>query len=220
MLSHVFFVLGYAVGAAAFWWLAARRGLNTEGVATVMGAGLIGGLIFGNFFELVTTGEPGKTVIGAVVGGYVTIIVYKHIIGLKRPMGDLFAIALSAGEAVGRWGCFFGGCCYGKVTTMPWAIWQHGAWRQPTQIYHSLAAAVTFCVLLYCEKRSLLPENGLFYLQGVMFCAFRFVIEFYRIGQVFAAGLTLAQIACILGFGFFGYKLTTLAPRHQVAVAA
>jgi len=210
VLSPICYVLGYATGASAFWWLARRRGLDTFGVACVMAAGLIGGLFFGNAVQWLLTGGPGKTVIGAIAGGYLTIFVYKRWIGLVRPLGDLFAFAMSSGEAVGRWGCYFAGCCYGKISTGPLSIWQHGAWRYPTQIYASLAAAFTFAVLVYAEKRRLFPENGLFYLQGAMFCCFRFVIEYYRVGDVIYDGLTAAQIACVAGLLFFGYKLKTM----------
>jgi phosphatidylglycerol:prolipoprotein diacylglycerol transferase len=219
ILSPFCYILGYATGAGAFWWLARRRGLNTLGVACVMGAGLIGGLLFGNLVQFLVTGGPGKTVIGGIAGGYLTIFLYKRRIGLTRPLGDLFAFALSSGEAVGRWGCFFAGCCYGKISQAPLSIWQHGAWRYPTQIYSSLAAALTFAVLVYAEKHRLFPENGLFYLQGAMFCSFRFVIEFYRVGDIMFAGLTVAQIGCAIGLLFFGYKLSTMQLSTRPAVA-
>jgi phosphatidylglycerol---prolipoprotein diacylglyceryl transferase len=219
ILSPFCYFLGYCAGAAAFWWLARQRGLDSLGVASVMLVGLIGGLVSANIVQILVTSEPGKTVIGAVAGGYLTIILYKRWIGLRRPLGDLFAVALSAGEAVGRWGCYFGGCCYGKVSRLPLAIWQHDAWRYPTQIYSSIAAAVTFAVLVYSEKRAFLQENALFYIQGAMFCAFRFVIEFFRVGNIEFAGLTAAQIACLVGLCFFGYKLNTMLYKTGVSVA-
>ncbi len=220
ILSPFCYFLGYLSGGCAFWWLARRRGLNTVGVASTMAVGLFGGLVFGNIFQFLFTGEAGKTVIGAIAGGYATIIVFKSYIGLTRPLGDLFAFAISAGEAVGRWGCFFGGCCYGKVAHGTFTIWQHNAWRYPTQIYLSLAAALTFAILLTVERKHLLPENGLFYLQGTLFCTLRFIIEFFRVGDTVLYGLTAAQLACLAGLCFFGYKLTTMhSNHHMIAVA-
>jgi phosphatidylglycerol:prolipoprotein diacylglycerol transferase len=137
------------------------------------------------------------------------------VLGLVRPLGDLFAFALSTGETVGRWGCYFAGCCYGKPAHISRAIWQHDAWRHPTQIYSSVAAAITFATLVVLERRSTLPENGLFYLQGAMFCTFRFVIEFFRVGDVAFAGLTAAQLGCMAGLCFFGYKLMTMRNQTQ-----
>jgi prolipoprotein diacylglyceryltransferase len=116
--SPVFYLLGYCAGVSAFAWLAKRRGISTVGVWSVALVGLFGGLIGANLAQLIASGgkEAGKTVLGGIIGGYLSVHLFKRRIGLVRPLGDLFALALSAGEAVGRWGCFFGGCCYGRET--------------------------------------------------------------------------------------------------------
>jgi phosphatidylglycerol:prolipoprotein diacylglycerol transferase len=209
MLSAICYACGYGVGLLAFLWLARRRRLATRGVMILVGVGLIGGLVGANLAQWLVTGSAGKTVLGAVAGGYVSVAIAKRWIGLRRPTGDLFAITLCAGEAVGRWGCYFGGCCYGRPAHLPWAVWQHGALRHPTQIYLSLAAAAILLALLRFERASP-PENGLFYLQGVLYCAVRFVIEFWREAPPGAAGLTAAQWACLGGFIFFTVRFRLL----------
>ena len=204
--------LGYLVGAAAFAAMAWRRRLWTEGVGYVCLIGLMGGLIAANITQFLAAGNAGKTVLGGVAGGYLAVHLGKRIIGLRRPTGDLFAVALVAGEAVGRWGCYFGGCCYGKpAPDLPFAVFQHDALRHPAQIYLSVACAAILAVLLYVEFRRPLPENGLFYLQGVLYSAARFVVEFYREGHAAFLGLTLAQLLCLIAFAFFGYRLMTLS---------
>ena len=35
---------------------------------------------------------------------------------------DVFAPGIALGHVVGRFGCLFAGCCYGKPTTLPWGI--------------------------------------------------------------------------------------------------
>jgi prolipoprotein diacylglyceryltransferase len=85
---------------------------------------------------------------------------------------------------------------------LPWAIRQHGALRHPTQIYMSLAAAAILAALLWYSRRRP-PENALFYMQGTLYCILRFVIEFFRAGPRLPAGLTVAQIGCLAGFGLF-----------------
>src|SRR5207247_7139705 len=35
---------------------------------------------------------------------------------------DVFAPGIALGHVVGRFGCFFAGCCYGLPTTKPWGI--------------------------------------------------------------------------------------------------
>ena len=111
----------------------------------------------------------------------------------------MFAVALCAGEAVGRFGCLFGGCCYGLPSRVPWAIWQHGAWRHPTQMYDSLACLLILGALIAFERLG--PrENALFYLQGLLYCAARFGIEFFRWHPSLPLDdLFPAQWACVAG---------------------
>ena len=50
-----------------------------------------------------------------------------------------FALPLALALAVGRWGCFFNGCCYGTPTTCRGACdFGDGVPRHPTQVYESL----------------------------------------------------------------------------------
>jgi len=219
-LASFCYLLGYLTGLAAFALLARRRGLATEGIMAVAGAGLIGGLLGASLGQWVCAHvfhevAAGKSVLGGLAGGYLVVVLYKRHLGIQRPTGDLFAVALTAGEAVGRWGCFFAGCCYGTVTTVPWAVSEHGQMRHPAQIYSSAANVLILAVLLGVEKTRP-PENTLFYLQGTLFCVSRFTIEFFRTGPPPVAGLTLAQWACAAGFVFFAVKLTRLLRPHHM----
>jgi phosphatidylglycerol---prolipoprotein diacylglyceryl transferase len=216
-LSALFYLLGYAIGILAFAYLAHRRRLFTSGVWNVAWAGLLGGLLGANLAQWIAnflSPSPyplGKTVIGGIMGGYLCVFLYKKWIGLKRPLGDLFAFALCAGEAVGRFGCYFAGCCYGKPWNGAWAIHQHGALRHPTQLYLSIAAALTFGVLLLLERRRRLPENALFYIQGILFGTFRLGIEFFRDGTTpIFLSLNLAQWTCLAFITYFSIALTFL----------
>ena len=187
------------------------------------GGGASGGLVganltqwaYGHFFG---GGEAGKTVLGGIAGGYLCIFLYKRHLGLRRPLGDLFAVGISAGEAVGRWGCFFGGCCYGKACAVPWAVNQHGAWRHPSQLYLSAANALILIALWRFDKTRP-PENALFYLQGALYCAARFAVEFFREGPPPVWGLTGAQWACCAGAAFFGVRLLRLLRPNDPAPA-
>lgn len=218
-LSTGCYALGYLTGLAAFVWMARRRRLATTGIMAVMGAGLIGGLVGANLTQWAFGGVAGKTVIGGIAGGYLTVIVYKRYLGIRRSTGDLFAVAVSAGEAVGRWGCFFGGCCYGKACAVPWAVLQHGAYRHPTQVYLSGANALILVILWRLDARHP-PENTLFYTQGALYCTARFVIEFFRETPPPFWGLTLAQWACLAGFAFFAVHLTRLIRPSRKTRAA
>src|SRR5579859_5842200 len=69
------------------------------------------------------------------------------LVALDMPAGvflDVAAPGLLVALAVGRVGCFFGGCCGGPPTASRWGVWssdQHvGARRIPTQLLESLLA--------------------------------------------------------------------------------
>jgi|HubBroStandDraft_4_1064222.scaffolds.fasta_scaffold03797_5 phosphatidylglycerol:prolipoprotein diacylglycerol transferase len=214
------YAAAYVLAAFVFWQMARRRGMAGDVTARIMAAGLVGGLAGANLLQLVATGLPGKTIEGGIVGGWLAVIWMKRRLGIVRPTGDLFALAIPAGESIGRIACFVGGCCYGKAARVAWAVHDHGAMRHPAQLYLSLAAAICFAVLLFVERRRMLPENGLFYLGGILFCIDRFVVEFFRDVSAPALGMTLAQLGCVAGMLFFAYKLVELVayvPRIAVS---
>ena len=217
-LSAAAYVIGYGAGVALFAWAAHRRGLNTAGVRVVATAALLGGLVGANIVQLLASGVPGKTVIGGIAGGWLAVVLTKRSIGLQRSLGDLFAFGIAGGEAVGRLGCFFAGCCYGKIAHVPWAVVDHGAPRHPTQLYSSLAAFATLAIIAWADRRATLPDNTIFYLQGALFCALRFVVEFYRDVPSLGA-FTLAQYACVAGFAFFVWRLRSVLRRAPVSFA-
>jgi phosphatidylglycerol:prolipoprotein diacylglycerol transferase len=81
----------------------------------------------------------GKTIVGALIFGMIAVELFKRYIGLHQSTGDLYAIPLALGIAIGRIGCFLTGLSdntYGTPTTLPWAIdFGDGIPRHPTQLY-------------------------------------------------------------------------------------
>jgi phosphatidylglycerol:prolipoprotein diacylglycerol transferase len=219
LLAAPIYACAYGAAILVFRWIARRRGLDTSGVRTLMLAGLFGGLLGANLIQLLFAGAPGKTIEGGIAGGFIAVVLMKRRLGITRPVGDLFAPAIALGEAIGRIGCFVGGCCYGKAASVAWAVHDHDELRHPTQLYTSAGAALTFALLIALERKRVLPENGLFYVQIALFCMLRFAIEFVRAGDVAAAGLTLAQLGCIGGFAYALWKLRALSARPITAAA-
>ena len=206
LLAHVLNWLGYLVGGVVFLIQARRRKLATEGMGIIFAVALIGGLAGAKLTEWIFgAGAPmfnspaaffsplvgGRSILGGVLVGWLCVEIAKKRMGIRRKTGDLFALALPAGEAVGRLGCFFGGCCYGKSADVPWAVFQHGDLRHPTQLYSSLAAIITLFVVWFFRNRT--PEGSLFPIYLMMFGGSRFVIESFREGEAAFAGLSLAQ---------------------------
>ncbi|MEP6756376.1 MAG: prolipoprotein diacylglyceryl transferase family protein, partial [Chthonomonadales bacterium] len=164
---------------------------------TLISAGLIGGLLGANIGQFLFGAAAGKSILGAIVGGWIAVEIVKRRMGLKRSTGDLFAVGMTAGEIVGRFGCFVGGCCYGKTCDLPWAVHQHGAFRHPTQLYQSAVCVVILVILLFAWKR-VHTEGMIFAVQGLLYSVGRFGVEFYRDGPRNVTGLSNGQIFCLV----------------------
>ena len=202
--------LGYLTGIAVLIWAARERKLLTQGMLIVSLVATTAGILGAKLCEYISEGWPlklppasildpengGKALLGGLLIGWLAAVIAKKRMGIKRSTGDLFALALPAGEAVGRIGCFFNGCCYGTVYNGPLAVYQHGAWRQPAQFYSSAAALLTFVALLLLRNR--MPKEGdLFKLYLVLFGVTRFGLEFIRERPLVLGDLSLMQIVCL-----------------------
>ena len=91
-------------------------------------------------------------------------------------------------QSIGRLGCLFAGCCFGKITHVPWHImYTHpeslaplNVPLHPTQLYSSALLLLLFC-FLYTKKDILYKYQGAllsFYLAGVGLE--RFIVDFLR----------------------------------------
>lgn len=207
-IGTVFTNLGYVVGALVFVYFARRDGRLDRRLVWVMLCGFAAGVIGARLVQWLLLGAPGgiaawtnpaeggRTIIAGIVCGWIAVEVAKARLGIKRSTGDLFALALPAGEAVGRIGCLLNGCCYGATCSLPWAIEQHGALRHPAQLYSSVVAVLTFITLLTLRGR-MWREGDLFRAYLLMYGLARFSIEFLRERDHLFAGLSLAQWFCL-----------------------
>jgi phosphatidylglycerol:prolipoprotein diacylglycerol transferase len=138
--------------------------------------------------------------IAGIIGAYITL----PRLGLPfLKMVDAFAPALALGQAIGRVGCFFAGCCYGGPTNLAWAVnfqdinslARTGANIHPTQLYHAAAELMVFFFLRAWIKEKRHQNGQVFAGYLIVSSLFRITIEFYRgdpRGQLF--GLSSAQI--------------------------
>ena len=126
----------------------------------------------------------------------------KLALGVRVKTGDTFALPLALALAVGRWGCFFNGCCYGTPTDLPWGVdFGDGVRRHPTQIYESLFHLTMAGVLIAVVLRGRFRDHRL-KLYLIAYRRYRFATEFIRPEPVYAAGLTFYQwVALVLAAG-------------------
>ena len=130
---------------------------------------------------------------GLVFYGGLVLAVAVSIIYMKRhnlpvwKVGDVLAPSIAIGQAIGRWGCFFAGCCYGVKTDAPWAITFSdpnslaplGIPLHPTQVYSSLNAFCIFLFLIWLAKRKTF-DGQIVWTYGVLYSIGRFILEFFR----------------------------------------
>jgi phosphatidylglycerol:prolipoprotein diacylglycerol transferase len=177
------------IGAKVFHVLVNfRQGPLTDLIFSRRGMVFYGGLLFG------------------IVTGWIMIRRYQWNVA---QVADLLAPSVALGEVFGRIGCLLNGCCFGKVchswigVRFPRIEYKgdiigsdpfYHHWIQglippdapsslpvyPTQAFSSLAALVTFILLIYviAPRARFHGQTALTYL--LLYATFRFIIEMFR----------------------------------------
>ncbi|WP_348262160.1 prolipoprotein diacylglyceryl transferase [Telmatobacter sp. DSM 110680] len=165
----------------------------------------------------------GKTIVGGLLGGWIAVELVKRVLGIPNRTGDLFALPLCVGIAVGRIGCFIAGMnddTFGKPTTLPWAVdFGDGIPRHPTQLYEIL-----FLVLLgiIVSRSANWPDGTRFRIFLASYLCWRFAIDFLK-PQPLVAGMNLIQWACVAGLTALALQFLNdlrLSRRKALAHAA
>lgn len=134
--------------------------------------------------------EGGLSFYGGLAAGVVFGMLYLRRKGLPvLKVTDLVTPQIALGIAIARVGCFLNGCCFGKESSLPWAVtfppdcqagWVlAGKSLHPTQVYSSLANVAIFVLLRRLGGRG--------YAHGMVFAAFlvlygswRFCVDYLR----------------------------------------
>lgn len=128
-------------------------------------------------------------------------------------LADTIALVIPLGHSLGRIGCFFNGCCYGKPTTSwlgvkfppdsPAGIL--GEKVIPTQLISSFFLIVIFFMLRFIKKKK--EFNGEVFLSYlILYGIFRFIIEFFRgdpRGHIFIFSVSQAISLAVVGGSIF-----------------
>lgn len=229
---QVFETLAWAAGFYVYYRARHRAGdvLSKEQRLWVVVAAVLGGLVGSRLLfavesaiELagrVTDTDPlfgGKSIVGGLIGGVIAVEITKRWLGVKVATGDLLAMPLVIGMAIGRVGCFLTGLAdrtYGIATTLPWAVdFGDGIPRHPTQLYE-IAGLAALGMLLATRGQHLTTEGDRFKLFMVTYLAFRLCLDFIKPGLP-AYGLTVVQWACVAGLAYYAPQVPRLAGvRH------
>jgi prolipoprotein diacylglyceryl transferase len=199
---------------------AQRRGRLDYRTLTVGAWGLMGGVLGAKLSMLVFLGPErfwrllptipaqGAAFSGALIGGYVAVMIAERLLHVDRCSGDLVAPFLPLGQAIGRLGNLLAGDAYGLPSSVPWSIDMAGAERHPVQIYEIVLDLMLFAFLWWRRTRTY-RDGELFRLYVVGYALIRFPLEFLRYQPTAREmfGLTLVQWLCLAAIVGFGYQL-------------
>ncbi len=143
--------------------------------------------------ELLTLARSGGVFYGGLILAVIVALWYIRKVGLPLwTTCDVFAPGIALGHIIGRLGCFFAGCCYGKPTDVAWAVTFTDPFAatnvgtplnvplHPTQLYEAGAEAVILGLLLATESRGRRFPGRTFWLYMLLYAVSRYVIEIYR----------------------------------------
>lgn len=224
------FMLFLAFGISMFWALreASLKGYNLEYIyealiITMILAILGSRLAFvlyhwelyrgGPFWRVFALREGGLIFYGGFFAVLVGVFLYCRYrkIFFFRLLDDASPF-IALGYAISRLGCFLNGCCYGKITEVPWGLVYPAVdpfKRHPTQLYASASALIIFMLLRYLQKYK--TFHGFVFISFMFFYGiYRFLVEFFRVSEPILGFLTQAQtislalivIATVLFFCF------------------
>jgi phosphatidylglycerol---prolipoprotein diacylglyceryl transferase len=221
----LFSLLGIGVGVALYYLALRRRGMLEWRILFISLAVLIGGGIGGRLLlawehlpqYAGLAGVPltwaiehsGKSLLGAIAGGWIAAVVAKWAFSYHRSTGDCYALAMAVAVAIGRVGCFLSELPLGTPTTLPWGVsvpaaaaaafeWCPGCSgpMHPSMLYEIAFNLVAIALILRYASR--IPVQGDL-LKAYLLAAFvfRFAVEFVRGNQEQAFGLTGPQLVLI-----------------------
>ena len=218
-------------------WRARKGHLNPQFAFDLSTWLFIGGLVgaraffviqyrdrFDNFLDIFKIWQGGIVFYGSLIGGTLALLLFWYF---KRfpflPMADAIAPALCIGLAIGRFGCFLNGCCYGDRCDLPWGVSfpnvsapfkdqvtkglipptaTHSLPLHPTQLYSTIDGLVLMCVVLaFWPHRK--ADGHAMALYFMLYAITRFMVEQLRndeSAQIY--GMTISQIISIGVFTF------------------
>jgi phosphatidylglycerol:prolipoprotein diacylglycerol transferase len=185
--------------------------------------------------ELLTLARSGGVFYGGLIVAVGVALWYIRRIGLPLwTTCDVFAPGIALGHVVGRFGCFFAGCCYGRPTTLPWGITftdpfaaanvgtPLGVALHPTQLYEAGAELAILIVLLATERKGRAFAGRTFWTYLLLYAVSRFIIEFYRgddrgtVGM-FSTSQFISLLLAPLAIGMLVYLSRVVAPEPKRA---
>ena len=161
----------------------------------------------------------GKSILGALLGGTLSVEVARRAVGYRRTTGDWFAINTPIGIILGRVGCMVHGCCAGRVCEASWFTIKDasGIPRWPVVPCEIVFNAGALIAVLALRRLKILPGQH-FHLYLIAYGLFRFFHEYLRDTPRLAGGWSGYQFAALAVAGFGAARFWSRA--HSAAGSA
>ncbi|EKD51454.1 MAG: hypothetical protein ACD_62C00248G0001 [uncultured bacterium] len=238
--------LAFLLGLVWVKYESRRMGLDEakmiDFVFYLMIAGLVGSRLFYIFdsvpdfwsdpLVLFRVWQGGLVFQGGVIGSVVVAIWLTKKYKLRFfQTADVFAPALSLGHGLGRVGCFFAGCCFGKqcpvdfplgitFPPIPNGIAPHDVPLYPTQLTEVVCELIIFTILFIFRKKKKF-DGSVFLLYVMLYSVLRYFIEFFRgdisRGFVIEPYLSNGQFVGLISIGLAIFFWIYLAKRAKKA---
>ena len=223
----VFSVLALVVGLALYYRSLRRAGMLDERIVLASLAVVSGGVIGARvstawehpayYADAIAVGAPigwivehsGKSILGALAGGYLAGVLAKRALGYRGSTADHYALAIAVASAIGRIGCFLSELPLGTATTLPWGVTvPAGAAAafarcpdcalpmHPSMLYEVLFNVLAALAIARWRNR-VVARGDLLRLYLLADFMFRFLVEFVRGNEVQALELTGPQLVLI-----------------------
>jgi len=233
----VFELLAYAAGFQVYLWLRRRKGDPIASATrwSIVVAAVVGGALGSR--ALYWLERPalmlqywhnplfwigGKTVVGGLIGGLIVVEWTKQWIGLRTRTGDLFAIPLAVGIAIGRVGCFLTGLAdhtYGNPTTLWMGVdFGDGIRRHPTQLYEIAFLLLLIGALTRIGGR-IARAGDQFRVFMAGYLAFRLFVDTLKPDPALGLGLSSVQWACVAMLMYYAPDITRWVRGWRTEVA-
>jgi prolipoprotein diacylglyceryltransferase len=206
-----------ATGVAVGLLVALRCARRPEAVLVLaplaVGAGTGGAAAW----HAVVHATPGLSSMGGIAAGLATLAVGCRVarVSLLEVL-DAIAPGAITGFAIGRCGCFLGGCCYGRPTTLALGVVFPELGppaRHAAQLYEAAADVV---VAWWCARAPTRVAGGATARGLVGYGVVRLLLDLARdpdsTDRIAASGPSLAQL-CALGFVVLGFMVARSRAR-------
>ena len=172
---------------------------------------------------------------GIFYGGFIVALIFAALYMKKQGLpvlatSDLFAPGLAIGHGIGRLGCFAAGCCWGKPTTLPWAVTFRNKDAttgvplnvplHPAQLYEAFAEAIICYFLIRLLKRPH-RDGQVIGLYLALYGIVRLLVEFVRMhdsSNPMGGPLSLEQWISV-AVALAGVAVIMRAPRPAAPLA-